>query len=312
MHKYNARNIIAAVVLILFATGAAADAQGSPDAGYLYNLSDFTGPLPYDSPRVVIDADRSEVYVLSGNSITVFNDAGMEIFRFGFRGEADRIVDVAVNKEGAIFLLVQSGGEFFLRRCNCRGVPQETIRFSGVPEDLAFFPNRMAYHGGLFYIADTNAMIIALTDEEGHFLNGYDVSTILELKEEERANRGMSGFGVDREGTMLFTIPVYFRAYRLALNEAVSSFGQAGSAPGRFNLVNGITRDSRGNYLVTDVIKSAVMVFDSSFNYLTQFGGPPGKPGELFAPRSVAVDASDRVYVSQSRNKGVSVFRLLY
>ncbi len=306
--------ILAVISLCLMTAFPSSRASAGVYAVYLYNLSDFTRTVPYDSPRIFIDTERTEAYVLYKNSIKVFNDSGMEIFRFGIEAETDRIVDLAVDKDGDILTLIYTGSEYFLRRCNYRGDPREVIKLSGLPDDFSSFtPNRMVYQAGLLYLADTNSMRVALTDEQGRFLNGYDIVAILSLSEDERTSSGMAGFSVDREGNMLFTIPVFFRAYRVALNGSITGgFGQPGSRPGKFNIVGGIARDSRGNYLITDAIKCSVMVFDSEFRFLMQFGSEAGKPGELFAPRDLSVDAQDRVYVSQGRNKGVSVYRLVY
>jgi DNA-binding beta-propeller fold protein YncE len=89
-------------------------------------------------------------------------------------------------------------------------------------------------------------------------------------------------------------------------------FGKPGSASGRFNIVTGIARDSKGNYLVVDKLKCAVMVFDQNFKFITQFSERGYKPGYLVAPDDIAIDNRDRIYVTQTARKGVSVFKLTY
>ena len=74
----------------------------------------------------------------------------------------------------------------------------------------------------------------------------------------------------------------------------------------------GIVRDSKGNFVVVDKLKAAVMVFDQNFNFVTQFGSYGKKPGNLVAPDDIAIDNRDRVYVTQMGRMGVSVFRLTY
>ena len=303
----------AALFGLVFAFAAMPAAAGVQPV-YLYNLADFTGTVAYDSPRVVADRERNEIYVLYRNTVRVFNDAGMEVYRFGI-ADPERIQDVAVNAGGNILTLVSRGTEFRVTQSNYRGEPLETTISAGDVKQLfpSFSPNRMVYHDGLLYLVDMNQMLIVIMDEQGRRVrNQYDVAAILKLEEEERADSGMGGFSVDREGNMVFTIPVFFKAYRLSPDGSIASFGQPGSVPGKFNIARGIARDSKGNYLVVDVGKYGVMIFDSAFRFVTQFGSDKGRPGELISPRNVEVDAQDRVYVSQARNKGVSVFRLLY
>jgi hypothetical protein len=77
-------------------------------------------------------------------------------------------------------------------------------------------------------------------------------------------------------------------------------------------VVAGIVKDSRGDYLVVDKLKCAVMVFDKDFNFLTQFGYRGSRPGNLIAPDDIAIDNNDRIYVTQAARRGVSVFKLTY
>jgi DNA-binding beta-propeller fold protein YncE len=89
-------------------------------------------------------------------------------------------------------------------------------------------------------------------------------------------------------------------------------FGRPGGAPGRFNIASGIARDSKGNFLVVDKLKGAVQVFDRSFRFVTQLAGWGQKPGQLMFPEDVAVDDNQRVYVTQTNRRGISVFALTY
>jgi DNA-binding beta-propeller fold protein YncE len=63
---------------------------------------------------------------------------------------------------------------------------------------------------------------------------------------------------------------------------------------------------------VADKLKCVISVFDRSFQFLTEFGGRGNGPGNLIVPQALAMDGSDRLYVIQAGNRGVSVFRMLY
>jgi DNA-binding beta-propeller fold protein YncE len=120
------------------------------------------------------------------------------------------------------------------------------------------------------------------------------------------------GFSVDREGNILFTVPTLFKACILSPDGKLNWFGKSGSASGRFNIVAGIVRDSKGNYLVVDKLKCAVMIFDQNFKFISQFSERGYKPGYLIAPDDIAIDNGNRIYVTQAARKGVSVFKLTY
>ena len=120
----------------------------------------------------------------------------------------------------------------------------------------------------------------------------------------------MTGFTVDGEGNIFFTVPVLFRVFKFSPDRKMASFGRPGSAPGRFGIVSGIVTDSRGNLLVADKLRCVVMAFDKGFNFLGEFGYRGTRPENLVVPDDLAIDTKDRIYVSQGRRRGVSVFAL--
>ena len=170
----------------------------------------------------------------------------------------------------------------------------------------------MIYKEGDLYFMSWMEMRVVVTDSDGNFKKGYDLISLLDLEEKNRGNMEVTGFSVDNRGNILFTVAVLFKAYILSPDGQVTSFGKAGGAPGRFNVVAGIAADSKGNYLVADKLKSAVMVFDSKFNFVTQFGYRGLKPGNLIVPDDIVIDKQDRIFVTQAMKRGVSVFKLSY
>jgi sugar lactone lactonase YvrE len=237
----------------------------------------------------------------------------MEIYRFGDDLELGHIIDIAVDQKGDILLLAYKESKGGIVLCNYRGEPKSEIELKDFPPEFSgFAPNRMIYHDGNLYLASLMGLTVVVTDLKGSFKKGYDLFTLLELDEKDRGNVEIIGFSVDKEGNILLTIPVLFRAYVLSPDGKMNSFGKPGSAPGKFNIIAGIARDSKGNYIVIDKLKCAVMVFDKNFKLLTQFATRGYKPGYLIAPDDIAIDNGDRIYVTQVAKKGVSVFRLIY
>lgn len=284
---------------------------------YLYNLANFHGKVPYSDVRVRADRDRDEVYVIERGIVRVYDQNGMEIFWFGDNPELESIYDLAVDEKGDIFLLSFNltdplNPKYFLIRCNYRGDPKEKITLSGFsPEFSPFFPNYMFYRDNHFLFLSSSGMKVVMTDRKGVFLKGYDLADILEIPEKDRPNTEIFGFNLDADGNMLFTVPVLFQAYVVSPDgKLVASFGKAGSAPGMFGVVSGIAKDDRGNFLVVERLRSVVMVFDGEFQFLKEFGYRGARPGNLIRPDQVEVGTSGKIYVTQVRNRGVSVFSL--
>jgi hypothetical protein len=167
----------------------------------------------------------------------------------------------------------------------------------------------MFYRDGHFLFLSSSKMQVVVTDRKGVFLKGYDLADIIEIPAKDRPNTEIFGFNLDSEGNMLFTVALLHKAFVVSPDGKVTaSFGKAGSAPGLFGIVGGIAKDDRGNYLVVERLRSVVMVFDKEFQFLKEFGYRGDKPGNLIRPNEVAVGNAGKIFVSQLRNRGVSVF----
>jgi len=286
------------------------------ETSFLYRLSNFSGPVPYNWASISVDEERNEIYVLDprAGDITVFNDQGMEFYRFGDDGSIRAAKDLALDKDGNILLLLSPGrSNAAIIKCNFRGEPIAQLDLKNFPPDFsAFLPVRMIYRQELLYLLDANSLKIAVTDANGVFQNGYDLGSLAGVEETKKDRTDIDGFSVDSKGNMLFTIPVQFAAFVLSPDGEIIKFGRPGGAPGKFNNVGGIVADDRGYYYVADKLKSAVLVFDKDFQFQLEFGYRGFRPGNLISPRNLALDSQGRLYVSEIGNKGISVFQITY
>lgn len=280
---------------------------------YIYTLSNFTGAIPYNAARITVDRERTEIYVAYQNVIRIFNEAGMEVYRFGDDLDVGQILDVAIDDRGDILLLTYHDNVSSIIRCNYRGEPRSIITVHDRPRGFDdFVPNRMVFHRGQLFLVSTMGLKLAVTDPDGKVLKTVDLFPLLDLEEKDRGNVELGGVSVDDDGNVLMTVPVLFRAVVLSPDGKVRWFGKPSSAPGGFNVVAGIARDARGNFLVVDRLKGAILVFDRAFKFVTQFSTYGRKPDQLVFPDDLAVDGRGRVYVTQMGKKGISVFGLTY
>ena len=115
---------------------------------------------------------------------------------------------------------------------------------------------------------------------------------------------------VDSDGALLATLPITAHVVRISPAGEMSEFGRRGSAPGRFGVPMGIAVDRDGKILVSDVLRCVILVFSKDFKFLREFGTRSFKPEGLIAPGDLLADAGGRVYISQLRKRGVSVFQV--
>ncbi len=96
--------LLSAISIIASASVCSADSQ---KAEFLYDLSNFGGPIPYSWTTLFVDKAADEVYVC-GNVISIFNSDGMEVYKFGDDDRLGRVLDGAVDENGDILLLSAS------------------------------------------------------------------------------------------------------------------------------------------------------------------------------------------------------------
>ena len=277
---------------------------------YLYSLSSFAGPYRYDWVRLQVDRTRDETYVIYQNVVRVFNASGMEIFSFGDDLQVGQITDATVDSTGNIILLSYRDSTSVVTRCNYRGVPTAKLEITNLPSGVAFSANRVMARGNLLYFASLATASVIITDQNGGFRNHLEFLSMLDIEEKQKVGAEMGEFTVDQGGNIYFTVPTAFKVYKYTPDGKVSSFGSPGSAAGKFGVVAGIATDSRGDIVVADKLKCVVMVFDKEFRFLGEFGYRGLRPENLILPDEIAVDSKDRLYISQARRRGISVFAL--
>jgi DNA-binding beta-propeller fold protein YncE len=280
------------------------------NSSYLYTLSNFSGKLRYDWVRISVDPERDETYVLYQNIIRIFNANGMETFSFGDDLDLGHILDASVDERGDVILLSYKESQTVLTRCNFRGVPVAPVQVRNLPADVTLRASRLIHRGGLNYLVSLATSSVIVADADWEFRQFVDLQRHLDPEDKSKGESEVVGFTVDRDGNMFFTIPTLFKVFKVSPDGTVTSFGKSGSGAGKFGVIAGVAVDSRGNVLVVDKLKCVVIVFDPAFNFLREFGYRGLGPGNLIAPDDIAIDSKDRIYVSQGRKRGVSVFAL--
>jgi DNA-binding beta-propeller fold protein YncE len=289
---------------------------GEVKADYLYNLSDMYGVIPYDWVKLTVDKKNNEVLVINSSeqTINVFNDKGMEVYRYDDLFSYGYIADMAVDKNGDLLLLDSSGDVAgAIARCNFRGELLERITLKNLPAAYqnTFKPSAIHQRNDLLYLFDGKTQRVVVTDLHGNYKDEYELASLLGLNSKKTASADVSSFSVSDDGTLFFTAPSLFTVYVVSPDKKVRSFGTPGSTPGKFNILGGVATDDRGYIYVTDVLRCVVMIFDKDFRVKVEFGYRGYDPGNLVSPKELTIH-DDKLYVTQSRKQGVSVFHITY
>lgn len=116
---------------------------------------------------------------------------------------------------------------------------------------------------------------------------------------------------LDAAGNLYVTDALNFRVQIFDPNgKWLSSFGRQGDGSGEQARPKGIAVDRDGSIYLVDALFDAVQMFDREGHYLMVFGSRGREPGQFWLPSGLAIDG-DRIYVADSYNQRVQVFRFL-
>lgn len=304
-------NIVAAIGL---AAALVSPAQAGVKASYLYNFSNLEGVVATDWAALTLEQESGEVLVLdsSNSTVAVYDRHGMESYTFGEDSELGIVSAVAAMEGGDLLVLSANVGPLALHRCNFRGELIGKVPVKGAPAEFLaeFAPTTLRYRGGRVYLVDMNLMKVLVARPDGTTVATHDFREPLGLVGKRWGDAGMTGFGVDAKGNMLFTTAPIFKAHVASPSGSIRSFGEHGSTPGRFNVIGGIDADEDGNLYIVDTLRAVILVFSPELEFLGEFGGHGFDRGQLVAPKELVV-WNNRVFVSQARRRGVSVFNVV-
>lgn len=283
---------------------------------YAYNLANFNGLVLTQWANVYVDKDREEAYVVSSETrdIRIFDKNGMEVYVFGDDGHFGYVADLTVDGDGNIIVISKKRALISdVIRCNYRGQPIAKIKLKNLPDGFSGFnPDRIVYGIGKLYFAEVSRLKIVVTDMNGVFERGFDIAPMIKVADSKRDENEMTGFNVDKDGNILFTISVTFQAYKLFPDGTLDSFGKSGGGPGAFGVAAGITSDRDGNIYVADKLRCVVLVFDGNFTFLREFGYRGNQPKNLVVPNDIDIDKNGKLYISQGGSRGISVYKMQY
>ncbi|MDH5400339.1 MAG: 6-bladed beta-propeller, partial [Cyclobacteriaceae bacterium] len=69
--------------------------------------------------------------------------------------------------------------------------------------------------------------------------------------------------------------------------------------------------DSYGNIYVVDVLFHTVQIFDPAGNFLYNFGEQGRGDGQFWMPSGIYIDEKDFIYIADSYNARVQIFKLV-
>jgi sugar lactone lactonase YvrE len=116
---------------------------------------------------------------------------------------------------------------------------------------------------------------------------------------------------VDADGNLYVSDALNFRAQIFDPDgKLLGVLGHQGDGSGDLARPKGIGVDHHGTIYLVDALFDAVQMFDRAGRYLMVFGAGGSGPGHFSLPAGLTIDG-DRIYVADSFNRRVQIFRIL-
>lgn len=159
---------------------------------------------------------------------------------------------------------------------------------------------------GTLYVVDTVGCKVLVYKLDGRYIGSFGGPG----PDEGQFNRP-TFIAIGRDGNLYITDTLNVRVQIIDRDgKFVSQFGKRGDGTGDLANPRGIAVDADGNVYITDTVFEAVQIFDKSGQLLLVFGRRGTGNGEFSLPAGIST-ADDRIYVADSYNSRVQVFKYL-
>ena len=223
----------------------------------------------------------------------------------GMRRLTNYPIDVAVGKEGRLYILCRSEGAALVRKYTVDDEDLGTFGAYGEGDGQFTWPvTIIADSEENLYISDEYLHRISVFDKEGEFLGKWG-----EFGSEEGELNGPAGIAFDADENMYVVDSLNHRVQKFTKDgKFIMAWGSQGSGKGEFDMPWGITVDELGDVYVADWRNDRVQKFTAAGEFIFAFGQSGCGDGEFDRPTNVAVDTDGDIYVADWRNDRVQLF----
>jgi len=257
-----------------------------------------------ETPRM---AQPYGVAVAPGGKVYVADTAEGVLHVFDLRKSAHSTIPVQAE---SLIGVAYAGGRLFVTdsvsgRVLCLDQKGHVLWKLG-PKEGFDRPTGLVAAGDRLYVVDTLASRVVVVNSAGHVVRtfGRRGSGPGEFNFPTNIARGGDGrlYVTD---TMNFRVQIFDAEGRF-----LKAFGRLGDGSGDFDKPKGIAVDRDGHIYVVEGFHDVVQIFDPDGRLLLVVGGSGTGDGQFWLPTGIAI-ADDEVYVTDSANQRLEVFRYL-
>jgi DNA-binding beta-propeller fold protein YncE len=245
-------------------------------------------PMPPDPPRIA--------YV---QSIYTEDDLGREytfrekLFGKDYHDGMARPYGVSARRDKVIV------SDIALRRVLIFDLIAKRMSDVGTEDGLQIPAAAVTDGAGNLFVADSGGARVVVYDRQGGYRTTYSLG----------AGRPV-GLAVSDELRRLYVVDrAGHRVVVFSLEgQELFTFGERGTAAGKFNIPIGIAIDHAGRVHVLDGGNFRVQTFTADGSFLSAFGEVGDRPGMFSNPKGIAVDSDGHIYVTDAAFCNFQIF----
>jgi DNA-binding beta-propeller fold protein YncE len=275
---------------------------------YLTSIKGYAEQIPFDHPMDIFVDSYGDIYIADHykKAVFIFNKEFQPIAKIDkSNGISARPLSVAVSRDGIIFVAEEGKGESAgqILTFNFRCEFKKEIELKGFEGAESFSAQDIIIdEKGNLYLSGGNAGLVIL-DKNGRFLRNI----------QPKGKRTVNVRSVDiNEGNIYCLSSNSGRVYVYdQKGEFVFRFGAPGATKGKLSRPQGISVDKKtGLIYIMDYMRHALSVYNQEGKYLFEYGNKGDGPGLFNYPKGIFIDQDGRLFVADTFNKRIQVFKI--
>lgn len=265
-------------------------------------------------PIDVYVTQNGEIYILDSGlqMVLIYDKNCIPISSIGKSNGLKSPLSVAVDTKGMIYVseeITGKKGKGLILVFDPLGRKKKTIRFEGFPGATSFRARDIAVDKrGNLYLAGGTCGKLVILNRKGEFVRAIEPFAKKRKKEEKKADVNR----VTLKGDHIYLLSEWHGEVHVydGKGEKIRVFGQKGGSPGKLSRAQGLTvGPSDGVTYVMDYMRHTLLMFDSSGDFVNEFGGEGWGPGWFSYPKDICIDHKGRLFVADTFNKRVQILQ---